>query len=465
VRPAFRRALIVTVIVLIPVVIHGVWDQIEATRYAREIAAIAARGEPVSLRDRTRPLPTSDEQRAARLYAAAATLTEWKHRDDPLLYSRERDVDKAFESGSAVQVLDKLRREYVDGEPALDLLSQASALPFRGFGPIGGITGFSAFWLADLSALNCLHVDALTAERDSPGAANALMLSIRLQRTMRDVIPRSIATRRLYGSLRLLLAFAPPDSATLLKLQQAFASLPDSDDIALQLENQRARLLGDTFWPYPPAESPWMVRLKNPEFRRGAAEGAEFVVFRPWYTHVVREEFAPYADAIRIAREPWPQKVDDATAMERKAQGTLQSDEAHPLLARVPGFSFPHGVTVFLWLPSYLAEAGLDLTMRRTALGALAAERYRRDHGGEPPNSLDALVPAYLGHVPIDPYSGTMLKYRRDADSYVVYGVDANRTDDGGVLYGFASGNLQRTTPSGSMPRDIGIRVPLIAKR
>jgi hypothetical protein len=104
----------------------------------------------------------------------------------------------------------------------------------------------------------------------------------------------------------------------------------------------------------------------------------------------------------------------------------------------------------------------MNLALRRTSIATLAAERYRRAHGGDAPVSLDALVPDYLAAVPQDPFSGQPLRYRRTADSYVVYSVDVNRIDDGGVLYGFGSGSTARMRrvddPS---PRDIGIRVPL----
>lgn len=458
VRPAFRRALIVTVILLIPYAIHGVWDQIEATLYGREIAAIAARGEPVSVAPLGYPLGTSDQRRAARLYAAAADLAAWKERDDPLLAGHERDVDKAFEAGTAATVLAQLRREYIDGEPAFDLLAQASALPFAGFGPI--YPGVNVFTLDDLNALNCLRSDALTAQGNSGDAASALMISIELQRTIREESYRAVAARRFYGSLRLLLAYAPPDSATLTRLQQAFGSLPDTDDVAVQLEVQRARLLGDTFWPYPPDRTTWAVRLHDPEFPRDGADHLEFILLRPLITHSVRQNFATYAEAIRVAREPWPRKFDDAAVLMKQSERAIQTAESHPLIARL-GAGL-HAQMVFAWLPIYLTAAGADLTMRRTAVATLAVERYRRDHGGDTPPSLGALVPTYLDKVPIDPYTGAPLNYRLATDSYVVYGVDADRKDDGGALYGFASGNPNRMLPQGTgVPRDIGIRVPL----
>src|SRR5690606_31635558 len=56
-------------------------------------------------------------------------------------------------------------------------------------------------------------------------------------------------------------------------------------------------------------------------------------------------------------------------------------------------------------------RSSLDLTARyRLAAIACAIERYRLDNGAEP-ESLDALVPAYLDSLPPDPYNGEAPAY------------------------------------------------------
>jgi hypothetical protein len=70
-----------------------------------------------------------------------------------------------------------------------------------------------------------------------------------------------------------------------------------------------------------------------------------------------------------------------------------------------------------------------------TAATAIALERYRHEHG-ELPDSLDALVPAYLPAVPTDVYRGAdaPLSYRiLEPDSFVVYSIGEDREDDQGV--------------------------------
>jgi hypothetical protein len=65
--------------------------------------------------------------------------------------------------------------------------------------------------------------------------------------------------------------------------------------------------------------------------------------------------------------------------------------------------------------------------------GALAVERYRRARG-KWPESLDELTPAPLAEVPLDPFDGAAVRYRRLQDGVVVYSVSTDRVDDGGTL-------------------------------
>jgi hypothetical protein len=65
---------------------------------------------------------------------------------------------------------------------------------------------------------------------------------------------------------------------------------------------------------------------------------------------------------------------------------------------------------------------------------ACALERHRLAHG-QYPESLDALVPAFLTKLPHDVINGQPLKYRRNADgSFVLYSVGWNEKDDSGTV-------------------------------
>jgi hypothetical protein len=69
----------------------------------------------------------------------------------------------------------------------------------------------------------------------------------------------------------------------------------------------------------------------------------------------------------------------------------------------------------------------------RCQVALVAAERYRRAQG-KWPESLERLRPGFLSEVPLDPYDGRPLRYKRLADGVVAYSVGPDGTDDGGTL-------------------------------
>ena len=66
---------------------------------------------------------------------------------------------------------------------------------------------------------------------------------------------------------------------------------------------------------------------------------------------------------------------------------------------------------------------------RRILLTDLALRVYRNEHGDAPPD-LDALVPAILKSVPLDPYTGKPLRYLKQGKFGTVYSVGPDRDDD-----------------------------------
>jgi hypothetical protein len=92
---------------------------------------------------------------------------------------------------------------------------------------------------------------------------------------------------------------------------------------------------------------------------------------------------------------------------------------------------------------------------RRALAAALAAERFRQARGRWP-DSLGELVPAYLGAVPADPFTGEPLRLSRLADGVVIYGVGPDKADDGGRI------DRRNPTAAGA---DLGYRLWDVAQR
>jgi hypothetical protein len=67
--------------------------------------------------------------------------------------------------------------------------------------------------------------------------------------------------------------------------------------------------------------------------------------------------------------------------------------------------------------------------------------------------ALDVLPPEFIDAVPADPFTGGPLHYKRLETGYMVYSVNKDQTDDGGV------------EPSGMDPLAPGTDVPFTIRR
>lgn len=85
-------------------------------------------------------------------------------------------------------------------------------------------------------------------------------------------------------------------------------------------------------------------------------------------------------------------------------------------------------------IPNYsnmLSDELTSISKLRAARTALAVQRYRLKHG-ELPDLLSSLVPEFLESVPLDPFDGKELRYKKLYSGFVVYSIDEDLIDDGG---------------------------------
>jgi hypothetical protein len=64
---------------------------------------------------------------------------------------------------------------------------------------------------------------------------------------------------------------------------------------------------------------------------------------------------------------------------------------------------------------------------------AIALRLYKHRHE-EYPQTLDALTPALLDTVPIDPYTDQPLSYSRDGEGYLLYSIGPDLVDQKGSV-------------------------------
>lgn len=123
-------------------------------------------------------------------------------------------------------------------------------------------------------------------------------------------------------------------------------------------------------------------------------------------------------ELVRTLRLPYPESLMKAAAV------------ADRLAQRVPKHYVYSGVMLYI-LPRYVSKFQFDIAELGSARVAMAVERFRIERD-RLPDTLDELVPAFVDAVPLDPFDGRRLRYRRTGNEFCVYSVGRNRADDGG---------------------------------
>ncbi len=119
--------------------------------------------------------------------------------------------------------------------------------------------------------------------------------------------------------------------------------------------------------------------------------------------------------------------------------------------------SLPEGAK--LLIPAFARVASAEqrsVAQLRCAIVALAAERHRRERGAWPAKGADLVGKGLLKAWPEDPYDGALLRFKRLADSVVIYSIGPDGKDDGGHI------NRENIIAEGS---DLGFRLWDVARR
>lgn len=247
---------------------------------------------------------------------------------------------------------------------------------------------------------------------------------------------RILAARR----LERLLALSIPDAGDLKGMQAQMMRDEDEDLLVLALRGERA--LFTLFFENLDSGKITINELK--EHRLGSESWDELLGWT-FYKALLPDDQAFHLrtmhELIEIARLPRYEQL--ARFEEFSQRFRQQAAEAKKSRKRI---------LTALMLPATdkLAEACIrDKAVRRCAIAALAAERYRMaNHDWA--KKLDDLCPRYLDQVPVDPFDGNPLKYATRADGVTIYSVGADGRDNDGL-------NL---TPGGrETGADLGIRL------
>jgi hypothetical protein len=328
---------------------------------------------------------------------------------------------------------------------AFDLLDRATGLDAAGWADADRPARMSMEEqrLVNLGRLNGVRVARLACAGQGDEAARALLATLRLRR-VRPMLPALWTPH----SLHALLTFTSPEVSLLQTIQQEYEHAVDEYAVEKRIRQSRAQWLHFTLPGVVSDPPPWNVpSTVNP---LGAIVMS---LARPMRDHGTVTELREFDEALAAMSQPWPAKIDAATAIAQKYRQT-----------RFPSRRRGFFESLSRPFPSHQAAAGLDGAVRsaaetlartRASIGAVAVARYSRAHGGSLPASLHDLIPEYLAAPLVDPYTGKELKYLHDATGYKVYGLGINRVDDGGRWD--HKSDLQ--TSRRGEPPDVGIAV------
>ncbi|MBN1675722.1 MAG: hypothetical protein JXR37_32060 [Kiritimatiellae bacterium] len=188
------------------------------------------------------------------------------------------------------------------------------------------------------------------------------------------------------------------------------------------LEKALSGLVSD--WLQTPKEYESVITVLGPLL--GSTPKAIRADFKAYYSHV-----------IRMADQPFDPAAYEAFEQPMAARGwrsvLLHKDPVGLLLVNVamPGLSRCHERVVSRSVAIRSTRLALAILLFKSATGRVPAD-------------LNELVPACLDAVPVDPFDGKPIRYRRDPDgAWRVYSVGPDGTDDGGVGAPGATGTDQ----------------------
>jgi hypothetical protein len=389
-RPSIRRLIRVVLPLVIVVAAWQVWANVEAARLRR----IVDRLDP----DERRQQAGSDND-AARLYLAAAIASADLHasavpaRAALDVIRRRRD---AMINGTPLRSEDHEAWATMRAQGALPamLLEQASTLPFVAFGP-GTEFNFRASGLINAGRLaEASTLVAIDAD-DREAAIMSIVARLQFLRAFNEsaflLTQRAALAQHIAADLTLLSRRGSESDAQLASLDEAWARLYEDSDFARALNGFAYGQLDFLAAGLGTRGRPAVVqRLVAPMFTREAVRQLEAL-----------------AEALRISKQPWPERL----------RGLTQITDPSPSFS-VRALAHNLGIAV----ASFAATA-------RTTRAALAIERYRRRHGRLPASLNDIGMPAADLE---DPFSGQPLIFRVSPNEFVVYSAGADGRDDGG---------------------------------
>ena len=406
----FARIIALALVAIIVVAIGAmtIWRMSLESKNRARLKAISDRGEPVDsvALNRSYAHVTDTENAAFVWLDGAAEMT-----DD----AENGDGWKKFKIPSRGTNLTDVQIEWVRGivqsnQPALKTFRKAAALTKSRY-PVDLTPGFNAL-LPHLSKLKSIarllqaEAAVAVADGDAQRAVDAVKAILGIGRSLSN---EPLLISQLVSHATDTIAFTTTDyliprlaltDGQLADLAAAFSRSEDPNSLSLALIGERAIFANTAKDPYA-----FLAAAGGPPSSSSVSQSAQelgFGVIR--MTGFFERDFGFGVDAlttnIAFAKLPDPDRFASRT------NWNAVDDRARKGRYILSGLLLPS-------LGKAMHRDTEDRSKARIAQTVLAIERYRLAHAGQLPESVDALVPAYLAAVPSDPFDGKPLRFKR----------------------------------------------------
>jgi hypothetical protein len=400
-------------------VTRAVLNFTEGRRLARTLADLKAKGVPLTVKDLIPLCP--EGKNGAPLWRAAEELCVFDGEDIKLLnevyQGLIRDTPVAAEKWQAIARLIEKNRK------VLDLIPEVAGKPCFQYGDTGVRSWDKKIpnAIKTIRAVRLLGFESLLAadKGDVRASLDLLRIGLRFAPKMaeeRTLITYLIALADMKALLMFLNKAVSGREVSAELLLPVLGDLGDSQ-ISLWKGLMRDSIRGERVMFMDVGLPSSLADFQKAYGGLAWTERLYFWLIRPFVKRDIRLTLPLYEELETLAlssyyqtREFWKPYQDHLHSL--------------PWYAIVSKIIVPEFETVFMKV------ATLDALILTSRVGL--ACRIHKSRTGAYPENLEALVPGLLTEVPIDPFTGKPLVYRREGQGFIVYSLGSNLKDDGG---------------------------------